>query len=449
MPKVPAPFASMKKGFDYGQAVTEANRCLLCHDAPCSKGCPGGTDPATFIRKLRFQNVTGAVRTIKQNNILGGSCGELCPTPLLCEKECSAAGLDRPIQIGKIQRFLVEHSWQIGFNPLEKGPARKEKIAVVGSGPAGLSCAAELAKAGFQVTVFEARAKAGGVLRYGVPSYRFSPDFIDRELKDLTSLGVKLQCNKPVRGKGALEGLLKKGFAAVFLAPGCWEPLRLKVKAKVRKGVLAWTEFLTPLKEGKFAALGKQVKGRRVAVIGGGSVAMDCAESAIKLGAKDVYLVYRRSYTEMPAEEDEKQAALREGMHLLLLNQPVDYSTDAKGRLQAVRLVRTELSKPDASGRRKPVEVAGSNWELPIDVAIEAIGAQPARDSIEWSRSMKLSDGHLITVNPDTGETSVKQVFAGGDIIRGPALIIEAVKDGKTAAQAIIQRFTKKENAHE
>lgn len=449
MPKVPAPFASMNKGFDYGQAVAEANRCLLCHDAPCSKGCPGGTDPATFIRKLRFQNVTGAIRTIKQNNILGGSCGELCPTPLLCEKECSAAELDRPIQIGKIQRFLVEHSWQIGFNPLEKGPARKEKIAVVGSGPAGLSCAAELAKAGFQVTVFEARAKAGGVLRYGVPSYRFSPDFIDRELKDLTSLGVKLQCNKPVRGKGAAEGLLKKGFAAVFLAPGCWAPLRLKVKAKVRKGVLAWTEFLTPLKEGKFAALGKQVKGRRVAVIGGGSVAMDCAESAIKLGARDVYLVYRRSYNEMPAEEDEKLAALRLGMHLLMLNQPVDYSTDAKGRLKAVKLVRTELGKPDPSGRRKPIEVSGSDWELPADVAIEAIGAQPVRDAIEWSPSMKLSDGNLITVNPDTGETSVKRVFAGGDIVRGPALIIEAVRDGKTAAQAIIARFANKENAHE
>ena len=449
MPKVPAPFASMKKGFDYGQAVAEAHRCLLCHDAPCSKGCPGGTDPGTFIRKLRFQNLTGAVRTIKQNNILGGSCGELCPTPLLCEKECSAAGLDRPIQIGKIQRFLVEHAWATGFNPLEKGPARKEKIAIVGSGPAGLSCAAELARAGFGVTVFEARAKAGGVLRYGVPSYRFSPDFIDRELKDVTSLGVKFQCNRPVRGKGAVEALLKKGFSAVFLAPGCWEPLRLKVKAKVRKGLLAWTEFLTPLKEGKFAALGKQIKGRRVAVIGGGSVAMDCAESAIKLGARDVYMVYRRSYNEMPAEEDEKLAALRMGMHLLMLNQPVDYSTDSQGRLKAVKLVRTELGTPDPSGRRKPVEVAGSEWELPVDLVVEAIGAQPARDAIEWSRSMKLSDGNLITVNPDTGQTSVKRIFAGGDIVRGPALIIEAVRDGKIAAKSIVERFAKKENAHE
>jgi glutamate synthase (NADPH/NADH) small chain len=448
MPSTPAPFATMKKGFDYGQAVAEANRCLLCYDAPCSKGCPGGTDPGTFIRKLRFQNITGAIRTIKQNNILGGSCGELCPTPQLCEKQCAAAGLDRPIQIGKIQRFLVEHSWQIGFNPLEKGPARKEKIAVVGSGPAGLSCAAELAKAGVQVTVFEARAKAGGVLRYGVPSYRFSPDFLDRELQDLTSLGVTLQCSAPIRGKGAVEALLQQGFAAVFLAPGCWEPMRLKAKTPVQHGLLTWTEFLSPLKEGKVAEIGKHVKGRRVAVIGGGSVAIDCAESAIKLGAKDVFLLYRRSYTEMPAQEDEKTSALQSGMHLLLLNQPVDYVTDAKGRLTAVKLIRTELGEPDASGRRRPVEVPGSNWDLKVDVVIEAIGAQPVRDSIEWSPAMKLTDGNLISVNPDTGETSIQQVFAGGDIVRGPALIIEAVKDGKTAAKAIIERLAKQEKSH-
>ena len=443
MEKATASSDAMNKGFDYGQALAEANRCLLCHDAPCSKGCPGGTDPGTFIRKLRFQNLTGAVRTIKQNNILGGSCGELCPTAQLCEKECSAAGLDRPIQIGKIQRFLVEHAWAVGFNPLEKGPARKEKIAVVGSGPAGLSCAAELAKAGFQVTVFEARARAGGVLRYGVPSYRFAPEFLDRELQDLTALGVTLQCSTPIRGKGAAEELLKQGFSAVFLAPGCWEPIRLGAKTPVKQGVFTWTEFLTPIKDGQAAGIGKQIKGRRVAVIGGGSVAMDCAESAIRLGAKDVFLVYRRSYTEMPAEEDEKIAALRSGMHLLLLNQPLDYTVNAQGALTGLKLVRTELGEPDGSGRRRPVETPGSNWELRADVAIEAIGAQPARDSIEWEPAMKLSDGNLITVNPDTGETSVQQIFAGGDIVRGPALIIEAVKDGKTAAKSICERLAK------
>ena len=248
---------------------------------PAPKDVPGGTDPGAFIKKLRFRNVTGAIRTIKQNNILGGACGVLCPTARLCEKECSATALrDRPIQIGKIQRSLIEHSWKIGFSPLEKGAPRKEKIAVVGSGPAGLSCAAELAQAGFQVTVFEAKPKAGGVLRYGVPAYRFSEEFLDRELDDVRRLGVKFQCSTPIRGKGAVDRLLKKGFQAVFLAPGLWEPMRLKEKPVRIRGVTTATDFLCALREGKQAKIAQTVKGKRVAVIGGGSVAIDCVESA-------------------------------------------------------------------------------------------------------------------------------------------------------------------------
>ena len=202
-------FRQMRKGIDLPQAIAEADRCLLCHDAPCSKECPADTRPAEFIRKLRFKNITGAIRTIKTNNILGGACAELCPTHRLCEKACSAQfasqerpeGADRAIQIGKIQRFLVEHSWDLGFKVLEKGKRRPEKVAVVGSGPAGLSCAAELAKFGFQVTVFEARPEPGGVLRYGVVSYRFDNKFLNKELKDVRSLGVKFKCNSPIDAK--------------------------------------------------------------------------------------------------------------------------------------------------------------------------------------------------------------------------------------------------------
>jgi len=439
----------MGKGFELGEALAEANRCLLCHDAPCSKGCPGGTDPGTFIKKLRFLNVTGAIRTIKQNNILGGACGVLCPTSQLCEKECSAVGLPGgAIRIGKIQRALVEHGWETGFNPLEKSAPRKEKIAVVGSGPAGLSCAAELAKAGFKVTVYEAKKKAGGVLRYGVPAYRFDPSFLERELKDLESLGVKIQCATPIRGKGAAEKLLTKGFAAVFLAPGLWEAIRLKEPAPPMPGLFTATEFLSALREGKSEQIGKSVKGKRVAVIGGGSVAMDSAESALKLGARDVYLIYRRSYTQMPAEEDEKQDALRIGIHFLLLNQPVDYVAGPRGRLRAVKLVRTELGDIDASGRRRPVEVPGTEWELPVDVVIEAIGAKPAADTEMWVASVKRTTGGLIVADPKTGATSAKRIYAGGDIVRGPALIIEAVKDGKAAADAIRRQVGKKEVSH-
>lgn len=438
------PLAGMGKGFDLGQALAEADRCLLCHDAPCSKGCPGGTDPGAFIQKLRFRNLTGAIRTIKQNNILGGACGALCPTAQLCEKECSANALrGQPIQIGKIQRALVEHSWAIGFNPLEKAAPRKEKIAVVGSGPAGLSCAAELAQAGFQVTVFEAKAKAGGVLRYGVPAYRFAEAFLDRELKDLEDLGVVFKCSTPIWGKGAAEKLLKKGFAAVFLAPGLWEPIRLKEQTKPIPGLFTATEFLCALREGRQAQMAKTVKGKRIAVIGGGSVAIDAAESALKLGARDVYLVYRRSYAQMPAEADEKQALLEAGAHFLLLNQPVDYVAGSRGRLRAVRLVRTELGEPDASGRRRPVEVAGAEWELLVEGVIEAIGAKPVSGAEAGYPSVKRTKGGLIAADPKTGATSAKMIFAGGDIVRGPALIIEAVRDGKTAAQAIRRRLQK------
>jgi len=287
------PLTGMSKGFTMAQALEEAERCLLCHDAPCSKGCPGGTDPGTFIRKLKFRNITGAIRTIKQNNILGGACGVLCPTAQLCERECSAVALrGNPIQIGKIQRCLIEHSWELDFTPLEKSAPREEKIAIIGSGPAGLSCAAELAKAGFQVTIFEARPEAGGVLRYGVPTYRFAQEFLARELKDLERLGVTFQCNTPIQDPGAAEELLTKGFASVFLAPGLWEPMRLKADTTPRSGLFTATDFLSGLRDGRQVQMEKAVKGKRVAVIGGGSVAMDCVESISKLGARDVTLIY-------------------------------------------------------------------------------------------------------------------------------------------------------------
>jgi len=428
-------FREMEKGIGFAHAIAEADRCLLCYDAPCSEACPADTDPGSFMRKLRLRNITGAIRTIKESNILGGACGVLCPVHKLCEQECSATGISRPIEIGRVQRFLVEHAWQIGFKVFEKPAARKEKIAVVGSGPAGLSCAAELAKQGFQVTVFEERQEIGGVIRYGVPSYRFDKQFLKNELQDLYDLGVIFKTEKKIAGLDGAKELLKNGFQAVFLSPGLWSAVRLKDEAEKIKGVYDSVQYLQTLREERFGELLKQVEGKTVAVIGGGSVAMDCVESAAKLGATDVYLVYRRSFAQMPAEPDERLEALELGVHFLLLNQPVDYLTE-NGAVKGLKLVRTKLGEPDESGRRRPVEIEGSEWELTADLVIEAIGNR-VDESVQWSPEIKTSGKRLVIADPETGETSVKGIYAGGDIVRGPALVVEAVQDGKVAAQAI------------
>jgi NADPH-dependent glutamate synthase beta subunit-like oxidoreductase len=429
-------FKEMKKGLDFNQAVIEADRCLLCHEAPCSKGCPAGTDPATFIRKLRFKNVTGAIRTVKQNNILGGACGVLCPTARLCEKECSATGIDRPIDIGGLQRFLVEFGWETGFEAIPKPAIDKGKVAVVGSGPGGLSCAAELAQRGYAVTVFEARAEPGGVLRYGVVSYRFDRRFLDRELADIRSLGVTFECNRRIAGAGAARALLDQGYKAVFMAPGLWGAARLKPDLEGTPGLYSSVDYLAGLRENRFDALTDEIAGKTVAVIGGGSVAMDCVESAVKLGAADVYLIYRRSWSQMPAEEDERIQALAAGVHYLLLNQPVDYPV-AGGRIAGVKMVRTRLGAPDDSGRRSPEPVAGSEWVLPAEVVIEAIGNIADADPSEWVPGVVTDARHRIKTRPETAQTDVPGVFAGGDIVRGPSLVVWAVQDGKIAAEAI------------
>jgi NADPH-dependent glutamate synthase beta subunit-like oxidoreductase len=438
-------FEEMSKGLDLAQAIAEADRCLLCHDAPCSEGCPADTKPGEFIRKLRFKNVTGAIRTIKENNIMGGACGVLCPTSRLCEEKCSAMfkslnrpeGADRPIQIGKIQRFLVEHSWERGFKIFEKPEPRSEKVAVVGSGPGGLSCAAELAKDGYQVTVFEGKPEPGGVLRYGVVAYRFDLNFLKHEMADVESLGVRFQCNTPIDSKNGAENLLKDGFKAVFLAPGLWDAATLKPVGKDIGGLFSSVDYLAALRDGRFKDIEKQIKSKTVAVIGGGSVAMDCIESAIKLDPKDVYLIYRRSYSQMPAEPDERIEAQEAGIHFLLLNQPLDYVTDKKNRLKGLKLIRTRLGDPDESGRRRPVEIKGSEWVMDADVVIEAIGNKAPDESPEWYPNVKVDGKKLIKADPETGKTSVAGIFAGGDIVRGPALVVQAVQDGKAGALAI------------
>lgn len=363
----------------------------------------------------------------------------LCPTAELCELECSATALDRPIQIGRIQRFLVEHAWNTGFKVFERPEVNRAKVAVVGSGPAGLSCAVELARTGFRVTIFEARPEPGGVLRYGVVSYRCDPEFLAKELADIRDLGVEFKCNARIDGDAGVEALLEDGYKAVFVGTGVWATARLKSDPEKIDGLLTSVEYLEALRDGRLDEMAGVIEGKTIAVIGGGSVAMDCVESAVKLGARDVYLVYRRSYTQMPAEEEERISALQAGIHFLLLNQPVDFIAGDDGGLTGLELVRTRLGEADDSGRRSPENIPGSEWGLDADVVIEAIGNQPESDSHRWYPNVKTSEKKLILADPETGKTSVNGVFAGGDIVRGPALVVKAVQDGKLAARAIVE----------
>lgn len=446
-------FQNMKQGFDLSQAIAEADRCLLCHEPPCSKACPADTEPGTFIRKFRFKNITGAIRTIKESNILGGTCGILCPVDRLCEKECCAqlesvemGGIAAPaIQIGKIQRFLIEHSWEREVTIFPEPEPKKLKVAVVGSGPAGLSCASELAKEGYPVTVFEAKPELGGVLRYGVNSFRFAQKFLERELEDIKALGIQFKCNHKIDGQAGAERLLQEGFDAVFLGTGLWRAAPLKEDQTDIKGLYGSIEYLSSLRDGRLQEMETLVTGKTVAVIGGGAIAMDCTASALKLGAKDVYVIYRRSYSQMPAETLERTECLEDGAHFLLLNQPVDYIADSNGNLTGMKLVRTQLGEPDESGRRRPVNTENSEWILEVDMVIEAIGNHAESHSTEWYPHVETTDKQLIKVNPETGETSVKGIFAGGDITRGPSLVVQAVQDGKIAARSIKKHLAHRE----
>ncbi len=425
----------MNKSYNFSQAWAEADRCLLCHDAPCSKGCPAHTDPGKFIKKFKMQNIKGAIRTIKENNILGGACGILCPTARLCEKECASSHLDRPIEIGRIQEFLVRHGREIGFKVFETPEPTLEPIAVIGSGPAGLSCGAELAKKGYRVTVFEKMGEPGGVLRYGVPSYRFSKTYLQTELEDILNLGIEFKCNHAIEKEGEAEALLQKGFKAVFIATGLWDAATLFDEKP--EGVYNSVAFLSSPHTGRLDILKDQVKDKKVAVIGGGSVAMDCAGFAVSLGAKEVYLIYRRSFCQMPAEQDEKIEALEKNIHFLILNQPKEYLTNDQGGVSGIRLNRTELSQANGSGRRSPLEIKDSQWVLDVELVVEAIGNKAFENSNNLYPGVDIDDKKLIKAALDNCRTSKEGIFAGGDIVRGPALVVNAVQDGKTAADAI------------
>ena len=434
-------YFQIEKPYTLSQAIIEADRCLLCYDSPCSKACPAETDPGRFIKKLRLRNLKGAAKTIKENNILGGICGLVCPVDKLCEEACLATGIDRAINIGKLQRFLVEYSWDIGFNPLNKKRNKNVNVAIIGSGPAGLSCAGELAKEGYNVTVFEKNEKPGGILRYGIPPYKLNDEFLDREIKDILDLGVKIKTNYEFKGKGSIEKLLNDGFNAVFISTGLQNPYRLKIPGSNSKNVFTYNEFLWKINDGKVNEVSKEIKNKNIAIIGGGSVAMDVGITCKLLNANNVYCISLESMEDLPSDRQDLHKAIDHHIAIKPQSQVKEIITK-NGKVVGVKGNEIKLLIKGDFSPSNIKDIEGTDFSFNVDYVIFAIGYGVDPKIKEYLPTVKFDEKGHIMVNKSY-ETSVKGIFAGGEIVSGPSLVVNAVKDGKNAAKSIIKFLNK------
>lgn len=407
-------------GFTPRTAMEEAARCLLCHDSPCSKGCPAGTDPGKFIRSIRFRNVKGAAETIRLNNVLGGSCARVCPYDRLCEEACSRCGIDRPIEIGKLQRFAMEQEEAYQMKTLEVPSEKKNaKVACIGSGPASLACAAKLATVGYSVTIFEAEAKAGGVLTYGITPARLPQHVVDHDIDMVKNLGVEFKFNSKV-GKDITLDELKKEYQAIFVGVGLWAPKTPDIPGKDLPGVISAVDFLKQARESG----GTYNPGNSVVVIGGGDVAMDCAVTAKLLGAEKVAIYYRRTLEEAPSNMNEIQYAISLGVTITTNFAPA--AVTGNGKAEFITF----------TGRDNKSEA-----KVAADTIVFAIGQAPEDMSKLAAFGLTPKGGIEAKEN---GETNVDGVFAGGDIANGGKTVVEAVAQGKEAAEGIMSYLAKK-----
>jgi NADPH-dependent glutamate synthase beta subunit-like oxidoreductase len=409
-------------------ARKEADRCLLCQDAPCSEGCPAGTNPGKFIRQIKFENFKGAARTIRNNNPLGSVCSLVCPRDQLCEKECSVKALEDPINIGGLQRFAVEYGKQNSLESLEKSAQNKgNKIAVIGAGPAGIGCAAELAKMGYDVTIFEKEKEAGGVVKWGIPAYRLSDDFLAYDLKNLLDLGVAIKYNSPVMNKDDLS----KDYKAVFIAGGMDVPFELPI-LKGYSNVINSTQLLRTAKVDKNNI---KFKDKTVAVIGGGSVAMDAACTAAALGAKKVYAISLEGLSELPADSEEIEIA--HTMHVIFKANSQITEVVAKDKvIVGLKGKEIEWIKPNNFSPNNVRQIDGTEFNLKVDFVVQAIGAKPNAAFANFASGLKTSGKGTIVVDENYA-TNIPGVFAGGDIANGGATVVLAVGEGKKAAASI------------
>ncbi|RKY89836.1 glutamate synthase (NADPH), homotetrameric [candidate division KSB1 bacterium] len=437
-----ANFDEVALGYSKDDAVKEALRCLQCKKSPCIKGCPVEIDIPAFIKLIQDGDFMGAVHKVKEKNSLPAICGRVCPQEDQCERACVLSKKGQPIAIGRLERFVADYEFKQGDIRIpKKFPPSGKKVAVVGAGPAGLTVAAELAKLGHGVTIFEALHKPGGVLIYGIPEFRLPKRIVQIESDYITRLGVEIKTSFVVGKSKTVDELLKNGYDAVFLGTGAGLPYFLGIPGENLNGVYSANEFLTRvnlMKAYLFPEYDTPIRlGRTTAVIGGGNVAMDSARTALRLGAEKVYLIYRRSRNEMPAREEEIENAEEEGIEFVLLTNPVKILGNDEGWVKGIECVKMKLGEPDESGRRRPIPVKGSEFVIDVDIIVVAIGQGPNPIVTSTTPDIKTNKWGNIIADEETCKTSKKGVFAGGDIVTGAATVILAMGAGKKAAVAI------------
>ena len=444
-PKVRAKnFNEVALGYTMEQAMEEASRCIQCKKAGCVQGCPVMIDILGFIAAVGDGNMPEAVRILKSKNSLPGICGRVCPQETQCELTCNLAKKGAPIAIGRLERYVAD--WELAHsassNPhVEKAAPTGKRVAIVGSGPAGLTAAADLAKIGHEVTIFEALHEAGGVLMYGIPEFRLPKHIVQTEVDYVKSLGVKIELNSVIGRLTTVDELLQKGHDAVFLGVGAGAPMFLNIPGENLSGIYSANEFLTRtnlMKAYLFPEYDTPIKvGKRVVVIGGGNVAMDSARCSLRQGAEVVCIVYRRSEVEMPARLEEKENAKEEGVIFKLLTNPKQFLGDEQGWVKAMECIQMELGEPDDSGRRRPIPKPGSEFTMEVDTVIVALGTTPNPLIPRTTKGLETTGRGTVVADKETGKTTKPGVWAGGDIVTGAATVISAMGAGKQAAASI------------
>ena len=449
-PKVRATnFDEVCLGYTKEEAMEEASRCIHCKNAKCVEGCPVNIDIPSFIAEVKEGNMEEAYKVISLSSALPAICGRVCPQESQCEGRCIRGIKGEPVSIGKLERFVADWARENGIKP--EAPAQKNghKVAVIGSGPSGLTCAGDLAKMGYEVTIFEALHKAGGVLVYGIPEFRLPKDeVVAKEVENVKALGVKIETNVVVGKSVTIYDLLQEeGFEAVFIGSGAGLPMFMGIPGEQAKGVFSANEYLTRnnlMKAFRDDYDTPIVHGKKVAVVGGGNVAMDAARTALRLGA-EVHIVYRRSEAELPARAEEVHHAKEEGIIFDLLTNPKEILVDENGFVKGMTCIKMELGEPDASGRRRPVEIPGSEFDLELDTVIMSLGTSPNPLIASTTYGLDTNKRKCIIAEESTGATSKEGVYAGGDAVTGAATVILAMGAGKTAAKGIDEYIRNKQ----